>query len=62
MMGMQKQKVTDMMKTENCYLCETQMKKGEAIKKAKKPGGDIFLWCKKCYKKVFVRKKKLLRK
>jgi len=57
-----KQKDTDMMKTVNCYLCEIELKTEEVIKRSKTPGGDIFLWCKKCHKKTFVRKKALLRK
>ena len=50
------------MRTVNCYLCEVQMKYNMGIKKSKVNGGDIFIWCKPCHKKTFVKKITLLRR
>lgn len=55
-------KLRMIMRTTNCYLCRCGIKYNEGIRKPKIEGGDVFIWCKICYKKTFIKKKALLRR
>ena len=46
----------------NCYQCEISIMYSDRQVRPKFVGGDDLIWCKSCYRKMFIRNKKLIKR